>query len=177
MISLIIFYIKTISFIGRKTCQVKVLSIVVLLHQPHFKPCANLVNHLKKIILSQGFRERHRRTVKDFGRSRKLPFHLVVIFFLNFIKGSYQDELDNFFKTLLGFDVAKRMVSKAALCKARLKLKFEAFIELNNHLAEFYYKNFSTKTWLGHRLVRAALNNGEAEILLTSLTDKQRYNA
>lgn len=44
-------------------------------------------------------------------------------------------------------------MSKAALCKARLKIKYEAFVELNHHLIDFFYRNFSFKTWCGHRLV------------------------
>jgi hypothetical protein len=58
----------------------------------------------------------------------------LIVFLINLVKGSYQDELDKFFKTICRFDVAKRVVSKAALSKARMKLKFEAFVELNWHL-------------------------------------------
>ena len=55
----------------------------------------------------------------DFTRQRKLPFHVLIIFLINFVRGSYQDELDKFFKTIFRFDVAKRVVSKAALSKPR----------------------------------------------------------
>jgi len=36
-------------------------------------------------------------------------------------KGSYQDKLDNFFKTLNHLEVAERIVTKGALTKARKK--------------------------------------------------------
>lgn len=108
---------------------------------------------MRKIIFSQDFLVRNRKSPKDFVRTRKLPFPILVFFLLNFIKGSYQDELDDFFKALNRTDVAKRVVSKAALTKARMKLKSETFIELNCHLNGFFYKHFDTKTWRGHRLV------------------------
>ena len=72
---------------------------------------------------------------------------------MNFVKGSCQDELDKFFQAINQTEVAKRVVTKAALSKARLKLKFEAFIELNRQLNGFFYKHFPKKTWRGHRLV------------------------
>jgi len=72
---------------------------------------------------------------------------------INFVKGSYQDELDHFFKALNCFDVAKRIISKAAFCKARLKLKYEAFIELNRYLIELFEKTFEPRTWHGFRLI------------------------
>jgi hypothetical protein len=58
------------------------------------------------------------------------------------VKSSYQDELDHFFKSIFGFEVVKRVVSKAALAKARMKLKYEAFINLNMRLTSYFYENF-----------------------------------
>ena len=109
----------------------------------HFQNCAKLINFLKKLICSKDFLKRHRQKSKDFIRQRKLPFSTLLFFLINLIKGSYQDELDHFFKAINRFDIAKRMVTKAALSKARMKLKYEAFIELNSHLADHFYENFS----------------------------------
>ena len=69
------------------------------------------------------------------------------------VKGSYQDELDHFFKSIFGFEVVKRIVSKAALAKARMKLKYEAFIELNMRLISYFYENFKPKQWHGFNLL------------------------
>ncbi|MBW2572769.1 MAG: IS4/IS5 family transposase, partial [Deltaproteobacteria bacterium] len=96
-----------------------------------FKICAKLIGFLKNIIMSPEFLARHRQSEKDFIRQRKLPFHVLIAFLINFVRGSYQDELDKFFKALHRFDVARRVVSKVALTKARMKLKFQAFVELN----------------------------------------------
>lgn len=49
--------------------------------------------------------------------------------------------------------VVKRVISKSALSKARKKLKYEAFIELNHHMNRFFYKKFSYLTWKGFNLI------------------------
>ncbi|MGD9950352.1 MAG: hypothetical protein AB7U29_18015 [Desulfobulbus sp.] len=54
------------------------------------------------------------------------------------IKSSYQPELNKFWKILSGTVVAQNAVSKAALCKARKKLKSEAFVELNTKTVEHF---------------------------------------
>ena len=118
-----------------------------------FNICAELIDFLKKIIISPEFLARHRQSEKDFTRQRKLPFHLLIAFLINFVRGSYQDELDKFFKTLHRFDVAKRVVSKVALAKARMKLKFQAFAELNQHLICYFEKYFNPLCWHGFRLL------------------------
>jgi len=115
--------------------------------------CAGLVQHLKNIIISEEFIHRHRQSRSDFTRKRKLPFHLLIAFLINFVRGSYQDELDKFFKTLHRFDVAKRFVSKTALTKARMKLKYGAFCELNQKLVNYFYSHFNPSTWLAFRLL------------------------
>ncbi len=118
-----------------------------------FKICANAIDFIRNIIVSPDFIARHRQSNKDFTRNRKLPFHILIAFLLNFVRGSYQDELDKFFKTIHRFDVAKRIVSKAALTKARMKLKFDAFVELNLHLIHYFEKHFNPRTWYGFRLL------------------------
>jgi hypothetical protein len=117
------------------------------------KICAKLIDFLKNIIISPEFIARHRQSDTDFTRTRKMPFHLLIVFLLNVLRGSYQDQLDRFFKILFRLDVANRVVSKAALTKARMKLKYQAFIELNHHLNSFFEKNFNPKTWFGFRLL------------------------
>ena len=63
-------------------------------------------------------------------------------FFINFIKGSCQDELDHSFKALFRLDVPVVFVTKMALSLARRKLKNSAFIEYNWHLLDFFYDHF-----------------------------------
>jgi len=115
--------------------------------------CAKLIDFLKKIIPSQDFINQHRQSPTNFIRQRKLPFSMLIFFMMNLIKGSYQDELDHFFKAIFSFDVARRIVTKAALTKARLKLKYEAFLDLNSHLIEYFYQNFRPQRWNGFTLL------------------------
>lgn len=118
------------------------------------KICANLINYLKKILHSEEFVNRHKSSKKDFTRKRILPFQTLFLYFINFIKGSYQDELDHYFKSLLKLDVAISIVTKMALSLARKKLKYSAFIEFNRHLTEYFYDNFiNIKTWYGFNLL------------------------
>ena len=116
--------------------------------------CAKLLEYIKDIILSDHFITLHKQKPSDFTRQRKLPFQTLIFFMMNLISGSYQKELNNFFQILMGFDVPKRFVSKVALSKARLKLKYEAFVELNGHLTQYFYRHFeSVSKWHGFNLL------------------------
>ncbi|MBW2605102.1 MAG: IS4/IS5 family transposase, partial [Deltaproteobacteria bacterium] len=134
-------------------CQKSINHLLMLAQNLLSKICAKLIEFLKNIITSKEFIARHRQTESDFTRERKMPFHLLIVFLLNVLRGSYQDQLDRFFKILFRLDVANRVVSKAALTKARMKLKYQAFVELNHQLNVFFEKNFNPKTWFGFRLL------------------------
>lgn len=66
---------------------------------------------------------------------------------------SYQAELDGYFKAINHLEVAERILYKGNLSKARAKLKYDAFIELNNHLIRHFYKYFTYQTWYGFTLL------------------------
>ena len=134
-------------------CKKIVKNLLLLAQNLLFKICAELIDFIKKIVTSPEFVERNRHSHKNFTRQRKLPFHLLIVFLINFVRGSYQDELDKFFKAINRFDVAQRVVSKVAPAKARMKLKFEAFVELNQHLVNYFEKHFQPITWHGFRLL------------------------
>jgi len=139
--------------------------LTVLARNLIFNTCAKAIEFIKQIITSSDFIARHRFNPNDFTRKRKLSFHVLVIFLINFVRGSYQDELDKFFKTIFRFDVAKRIVSKAALSKARMKLRFEAFVELNLHLIHNFEKHFDLRKWYGFRLL--AIDGSTARLPVT----------
>jgi hypothetical protein len=117
------------------------------------KICANLIEFLNKIILSEDFLSRHRRSPRDFVRERLLPFHNMIFFLINMIKGSLQDELDYFFNALHAEEIAVRTVTKGAFTKARKKLSYQAFIELGRNLVTFFYTYFPCRKWKGFRLL------------------------
>ena len=115
--------------------------------------CAELVEFIKKSITSDDFVDRHRQHPADFKRQRKLPLLSLITFLLSLVRGSYQNELDRFFSILDNSDIPKRFVTKAALAKARMKLKYQAFIELNQKLNLFFENRFKPKTWYGFPLL------------------------
>ena len=115
--------------------------------------CANLIEFLKNIIFSKKFLESNRFDSKAFSRNRILPFHYMVLFLINLLKGSYQDELDYFFKAIRQSPTFLRAVTKSAFCRARMKLRFEAFKELNLAAVNFFEEHFHPKTWHGFTLV------------------------
>jgi hypothetical protein len=108
---------------------------------------------IKNVLYMSEFIERHKIYETDFTRNRKLPFHLLICFIVNSVKGSYQAELDRFFQAVTRSSFAKRVVSKAAFAKARMKLKYEAFIELNRILVAEFSSTFQLYTWHGFRLL------------------------
>lgn len=111
--------------------------------------CANLVDFLREIIFSREFLQQSRLNPTDFSRNRLLPFAPFILFFCNFLKSSYQPELNKFFKILSGAAVAEKVGSKAALCKARKKIKPEAFTLLNQEATGYFNQHFRPRTWLG----------------------------
>lgn len=113
----------------------------------------NLIKHLKNKLGSEEFLERHRQNPKDFSRQRILTFGTVILFLINMVKRALQDELDEFFKLLEQNQVAQRMVTKSAFCQARQKLKYTAFIELNQSQVTYYYDHFEPQKWQGWRLL------------------------
>lgn len=112
-----------------------------------------LVNHLKTVLGSEGFKERHRQKETAFTRQRCLTFCVVVLFLVNMVKRALQDELDELFKSLQGGVVAERVVSKSAFTQARQKLKHSAFVELNREQVNYYYQHYEPLRWQGFRLL------------------------
>ncbi len=112
-----------------------------------------LLTELKTCIESQEFLERHRQHEQDFTRQRSLPFVVVILTLLNMLKRALQDELDAMFRLFGQGEVAQRWVTKSAFTQARRKLKYTAFIELNQMQVEHFYAQFESQRWQGRRLL------------------------
>lgn len=108
-----------------------------------------LLSKTRSLIDSRGFLERSRKHQQDFTRQRKLPFCSLIYFFLNLIKQTVQKELTCFIQ---GFGEHKN-ISKSAFCQSRMKLRPEAFIELNDELVRSFYSDDEIKTWNKFRLI------------------------
>jgi len=133
----------------RASCLKNLKILFQLAHNLLSKTCANIIEYIQKIIFSQDFLERNRNHKPDFSRNRKLPLATLILYFCNLIKSSYQPELNKFCKILSGSVVAQNVVSKAALCKARKKLKSEAFVELNTKAVQYFNEHANPLTWHG----------------------------
>jgi hypothetical protein len=146
--------ISTISNHERsKPCRKFIKNLSQLARNLLSKICAELFRFINNIINSSDFIHRHRQKPTDFCRKRKLPAQTLIAFLLSLLRGSYQSELNRFFNILNPSDTVKRVVSKAAFSKARMKLKYQAFIELNHKINQFFENHFKLKTWSGFRLL------------------------
>ena len=137
---------------GGKKCQVAKKKWRLLARNLLDNLAGKTIIFVKSIIFSKKFLSRHRNSEKHFLRNRKLPFSTLILFLINLIKGSCQDELDHFFKATENQDVPVRRVTKSAFTKPRKKLKHSAFIELIHKLGAFFYNHFSPRNWQGFRL-------------------------
>lgn len=112
-----------------------------------------IVRKLTDKIHSIEFLQTHRKNSTDFTRNRTLTFPRLMSFMLNAINGSIQNELCRFFQVLDESPVSLVNVSTAAFCKARKKLSYRAFKELNNPLNHTFYQDSNVKLWHGLRLL------------------------
>jgi len=131
---------------------------------------SSLIDFLKKIIFSEKFLSSNKLSSNNFTRNRILPFHYIIFFLMNLIKGSYQDELDYFFKAIDHSETFARKVTKSAFCKARKKLKPEAFIQLSMEAVKYFYNHFNPKKWLGFNLL--AIDGSTVKIPRTTEVEK-----
>lgn len=90
---------------------------------------------------------------EDFTRKRTLPFDYLIYFFAGIPTAAYETELRRFNKDITGSIIAKQHATKGALSRARHKIKYEAYIELNTVLNKQYEKEFDPLTWKGFRLL------------------------
>lgn len=108
----------------------------------------SILKKVNKLILSKSFMKSNRLKKMDFTRNRKMPFSRLVHFMLNSVKQTLQKELTFFMNMFTKHD----NITKSAFSQHRLKLKPEAFIELNDFLINERYKN-KVKKWNGRRLL------------------------
>lgn len=136
-----------------KPCQNnhKILCILALKLLRDFN--TKTIQFLKSIITSETFAASHKKSPTDFTRERSLPFHITVLFLMNHLRSSLQNELDIFFKQIHKTDIPQRKVTASAFSQARHKLKHQAFQELNHEMSLHFYQQYSFKTWKSLRLV------------------------
>src|SRR3989338_6979701 len=117
------------------------------------KNSATIIETIKKRINYFEFMISHKVSDADFTRKRKLPFVSLVLFMLNFVKSTLQKELTNFMYLFSRLECSPKKISKSAFSQSRLKLKPEAFIDLNDVLTHEFYTDNEFNTWKGFRLL------------------------
>lgn len=113
------------------------------------KNSKNILDKIKNKIESTNFMEKSRVNTNDFTRSRKLPFCFLIYFMFNSVKQTLQKELTNFISHFTKYE----SITKSAFCQQRLKLKPEAFIELNDELIHEFYTDNVIEKWNDYRLI------------------------
>lgn len=113
------------------------------------KNAKTILDKIKNKVKSKRFMEKNKIDKKDFTRSRKMPFELLIYFMLNSIKQTLQKELTCFVSAFTKYT----NITKSAFCQQRLKLKPEAFIELNDTLIKEFYTDNIVEKWNNRRLL------------------------
>jgi len=117
------------------------------------KNSAEVIERIKKRINCLEFMNSNRSSDHDFTRKRKLPFISLILFMLNLVKSTLQKELTNFMNLFSNLEDSPKKISKSAFSQSRVKLKPEAFIDLNNVLTHEFYTDNKFDTWKGFRLL------------------------
>ena len=106
---------------------------------------------MQQLIKSDELKNNSRNNDRSFTRERKLPFDELVMFLIRGAARTLTVDIDQFFKFM---KKEIPILSKQALSKARMKLKYETFIKLNDAAIEEYY-NEGHETYKGYRLLAA----------------------
>lgn len=104
---------------------------------------------LKSVISSKEFQKRNRVRAEDFSRKRKLGFEEIIKYQLTTVSKSLTVGINEY---LCELGKESRGYTKQAYSKARMKIRHEGYIELNDELQRAYYQE-THKTYKGYRLL------------------------
>jgi hypothetical protein len=112
------------------------------------------LNHTRQFIAEESFCHAHRAYAKAFIRKRYFTFMTTVLFLLQKTIRSVQLHLHSFFESL---GQAAPGLTPSAWSQARLKLRYTAFVALNEEaIVKVVYRDRAhphLRLWKGHRLV------------------------
>ena len=113
----------------------------------------SLIQHIKDIIYSKPFINKHSNEPNAFTRSRKMPFPRLILFPASPRNSSMQSELNEFLNA--PDQAPMEEIGDTAVFKARLKLAPSAFVDINTKSVEFFMKEGEVKRWNGYQLIDA----------------------
>ncbi len=114
---------------------------------------AKLFKNLSKLLTNSVFIESYSINKKHFKRNRKLPFRIVTLLILQLLKSSVKTELKSFYTVIFKVDEVVNWVTDGAFCKARQKIKYQLFVDLQRFIVRFFYANIGGKRWFHYRLL------------------------
>lgn len=119
----------------------------------HENFCRNIVNVIKETIHSREFIDFYKFSPSDFTRKSTFDFPTLFCLLINLRQSSNQNEIEKFFKQIKGHELPDKEVSDSAFTQARRKFNPEAFIDVESQIIKTFYRDYSWKSWHGHRLV------------------------
>lgn len=109
---------------------------------------ADILEVIRSHILSNSFKERHKKSEKWFTRNKVFSFYITFALTLNLLRKTLQIELYNFLEP---HDLS--LATKQAFCRARQKISLDAYIDINQILIKEYYKDPSVNLFKSFRLL------------------------
>jgi hypothetical protein len=90
---------------------------------------------------------------KSFSRNRFFTFRVLLSFLMTNLQKGLQREIAAFKDAIESDGGSIPEVSKAAFCKARVKLKHTAFIALSDIILDEFYNSNQVQYWRGYRVI------------------------
>jgi hypothetical protein len=119
-----------------------------------------ILDRLSLFIHSVSFKEQHRFRKEDFTRDRVFNFITLIVIQLNRVILSLSVELENF----LDYLQKPESYSKQAFSQARKKLKYTAFIAINEQFTDAYYQEKSLVQLWNQEYVLAACDGSLVQL-------------
>ncbi len=107
---------------------------------------------LRDLIFSKKFCESHKKRKEYFTRERIFNFSGLMLFQMNIASKSLTVELTRFFKRISG-NTQEKNGSKQSYSDARMKMSYQAYVELNDRFVSAYYADDDYQRWKGYRLI------------------------
>jgi len=109
-----------------------------------------MLKQIRLLINQTKFKEMHRYSNKNFVRECILTFPVLILLLLKKSSRSLQLILNEYMTS----NLPKKSITSGAFTKARKKLKYTAFIELNQtSIIDVMYEDGHYKTYKGHRVL------------------------
>jgi hypothetical protein len=118
------------------------------------KKVLELSKMLKKKLHSKDFKSKHKRSLLDFTRERKLPFTKMMVIMMRKSVKSIQNVLHETQKEIAAlWNKEMDTVTGSAYSQARQKLNHTAFVELYESVRDLFYRDGDYKRFKDFRLL------------------------